>query len=146
VLVYSTAPLESDVDVIGPIEATIWAASSAIDTDWFVKLVDAAPDGRVDRLVEGMIRARYRHSHAEPGPIEPGRVYEYRIEVGPIGARFRAGHRIRVEIASASFPQFDRNMNTGGRFGVETSGAPASQRVLHDAGHPSHVVLPIVPA
>jgi putative CocE/NonD family hydrolase len=146
VLVYSTPALERDVVVIGPVEATIWAASSAVDTDWVVKLVDVAPDGRVDRLCEGMVRARYRHSHASPSPLEPERVYEYRIELGPVGNRFRAGHRIRVEVASASFPQFDRNMNTGGRFGVEASGVPASQRVLHDADHPSYVVLPIVPA
>ena len=146
VLVYSTPPLERDVDVIGPVEARLWAATSGRDTDWFVKLVDVAPDGRVDRLVEGMIRARYRDSASAPAAVEPDRVYEYRIDVGPVGARFKAGHRIRVEIASASFPQFDRNMNTGAAFGVETSGVAASQRVLHDADHPSHVVLPIVPA
>jgi putative CocE/NonD family hydrolase len=146
VLVYSTPPLERDADVIGPVEARVWAATTAPDTDWFVKLVDVAPDGRVDRLAEGMIRARYRASHAQPALLEPDRVYEYRIDVGPVGARFRAGHRIRVEVASASFPQFDRNMNTGGRFGVESSGVPASQRVFHDAEHPSHVVLPIVPS
>ena len=146
VLVYSTPPLERDVDVIGPVEARLWAATSGRDTDWFVKLVDVAPDGRVDRLVEGMIRARYRESAASPTLLEPDRAYEYRIEVGPVGARFHAGHRIRVEVASASFPQFDRNMNTGAPFGVETSGVPATQRILHDAEHPSHVVLPIVPA
>ena len=95
--------------------------------------------------LDGMIRARYRDSHASPTPLEPDRVYEYRIEVGPIANRFRAGHRIRIEVASASFPQFDRNMNTGGPFGAETVGTPATQRVLHDAEHPSHVVLPIVP-
>jgi putative CocE/NonD family hydrolase len=146
VLVYSTPPLEREVDVIGPVEARLWAASSALDTDWVVKLVDVAPDGRVDRLGEGMVRARYRDSHALPTLLEPERAFEYRIDLGPVGTRFRAGHRIRVEVASASFPQFDRNMNTGGRFGVESSGVPAVQHVLHDAEHPSHVVLPIVPA
>lgn len=145
VLVYSSEPLARDADVIGPVEARVWAASSAPDTDWVVKLVDVAPDGRVDRLAEGMIRARYRESQATPRPLEPGRVYEYAVDLGPVGNRFRAGHRIRIEVASASFPQFDRNLNTGGRFGVESSGAVAAQRVLHDADHPSHVVLPIVP-
>lgn len=145
VIVFSTPPLDRNLDVIGPVEARLWAASSAADTDWNVKLVDVAPDGRADRLAEGMIRARYRDSHVEPSLLEPDRVYEYRIELGPVGARFRAGHQIRVEVASASFPQFDRNMNTGGPFGVETAGIPAAQRVFHDAGRPSHVVLPIVP-
>jgi putative CocE/NonD family hydrolase len=126
--------------------AHLYAASSAIDTDWVIKLVDVAPDGRVDRLGEGMIRARYRDSQAAPGPLEPDRVYEYRLDLGPVGNRFRAGHRIRIEVASASFPQFDRNMNTGGPFGVETAGVAAVQRILHDADHASRVVLPIVPA
>lgn len=146
VLVYSTPPLAGDLDVIGPVEARIWAGSSAPDTDWFVKLVDVGPEGRADRVAEGMIRARYRDSDAEPSLLEPGRVHEYRIDLGPVGARFRAGHCIRVEVASASFPQFDRNMNTGGPFGVETSGVPARQQLFHDAERPSHLILPIVPA
>jgi putative CocE/NonD family hydrolase len=146
VLVFSTPPLQADVDVIGPVEARLFAATSAVDTDWLVKLVDVAPDGRVDRLCEGMIRARYRESQAAPRLLEPDRVHEYRIDLGPIGNRFRAGHQIRVEVASASFPQFDRNMNTGGVARTETSGIPAVQTILHDAEHPSHVVLPIVPA
>jgi putative CocE/NonD family hydrolase len=106
--------------------------------------VDVHPDGYVYRLAEGMIRARYRNGHATPEPLEPGEANCYEIDVGPVGNRFGIGHRIRVEIASASFPQFDRNMNTGERFGVETSGVPANQRILHDADHPSQVVLPIV--
>jgi putative CocE/NonD family hydrolase len=145
VLVYSTPPLEHDLDAIGPVEARLFAASSAPDTDWVVKLVDVGPDGRVDRLCEGMIRARYRESQATPTLLEPDRVYEYRIDLGPLGNRFRAGHRIRVEVASASFPQFDRNMNTGGSFGAESTGRPATQRILHDASHPSHIRLPTVP-
>jgi putative CocE/NonD family hydrolase len=92
-----------------------------------------------------MIRARYRDSQSEPNSLEPGRVYHYRIDLGPVGNRFLAGHRIRIEVASASFPQFDRNMNTGGPFGRETRGVTASQRVFHDADRPSAVILPIVP-
>jgi putative CocE/NonD family hydrolase len=145
VLCYTTPPLERDLDVIGPVTARIWASSSALDTDWLVKLVDVAPDGRVDRLCEGMVRARYRESHATPTLLDPGRAYAFDIDLGPVGNRFTAGHRVRVEVASASFPQFDRNMNTGGTFGTETTGIVARQRVLHDAEHASQIVLPIVP-
>lgn len=145
VLVYSTPPLETPVDLVGPVRASIWAATDARDTDWVVKLVDAAPDGTVMRLAEGMIRARYRDSQRSPRPLTPDEVVRYDIEVGPVGCRFQPGHRIRVEIASASFAQFDRNMNTGAPFGVETAGRVAQQRVLHDAEHPSHVVLPVIP-
>jgi putative CocE/NonD family hydrolase len=144
VLCYSTPPLDAPVDVVGPVTARPWAVTDAVDTDWLMKLVDVYPDGYVLRLAEGLIRARYRDSQAAPSPLEPGSAVCYEIDVGPVGNRFEVGHRIRVEVASASFPQFDRNMNTGRPFGVETSCVPARQRILHDADHPSQVVLPIV--
>jgi uncharacterized protein len=144
VLCFTTPPLERDLDVIGPVIARLWAATTAPDTDWMVKLVDVHPDGYVFRLCEGMIRARYRESQAQARLLEPDRIYEYEIDLGPVGVRFLAGHRIRVEIASASFAQFDPNMNTGHVFGEDVRGVPAIQRIFHDAEHPSHVVLPIV--
>ena len=144
VLCYTSPPLDAPLEVIGPVIARIWAASSAPDTDWIVKLVDVHPDGYVFRLAEGMIRARYRESQAAPTLLEPDHVHEYEIDLGPVGVRFLPGHRIRVEIASASFAQFDPNMNTGHPFGEDVAGVPATQRILHDAAHPSHVVLPIV--
>jgi putative CocE/NonD family hydrolase len=72
-------------------------------------------------------------------------LYEYGITLLPVANRFRAGHRIRIEVASASFPAFDRNFNTGNPFGADESGVPAVQLVHHDAEHPSHVLLPVVP-
>jgi putative CocE/NonD family hydrolase len=144
VLCYTSVPLARDMDVVGPVTARIWAVTDAPDTDWLVKLTDVAPDGSVMRLAEGMVRARYRDSQARPSLLEPGRPYPFDIDVGPVGDRFRTGHRIRVEVASASFPQFDRNLNTGGPFGHEAAGRTAHQRILHDAAHPSAIVLPIV--
>jgi putative CocE/NonD family hydrolase len=125
--------------------ARLWASSGASDTDWAVKLCDVYPDGYVLRLCDGMIRARYRHSQSRPVPLEPGRVEEYHIELLPISNLFRRGHRIRVEVASASFPAFDRNTNTGNPLGAAHAGVPAVQRIHHDAERSSHVVLPIVP-
>ena len=145
VLVFSSPPLDREVEVTGPIVAHLWASSSALDTDWVVKVCDVHPDGYVLRLSDGMIRARYRRSQAEPSPLEPGRVEEYVIELLPTSNLFRRGHRIRVEVASASFPAFDRNLNTGNPLGADSSGVPAVQLVHHDAEHPSHVVLPIIP-
>ncbi len=145
VLVYSTPPLEADVEVTGPVRVRLWAASSGRDTDWIVKLVDVHPDGYTFPLSLGMIRARYRESQARPTLLEAGRAYEYAIEMRPVGNLFRAGHRIRVEIASAAFPEFDRNLNTGGAFGAESVGVVATQHVFHDAARPTQVVLPIIP-
>ena len=145
VLVYTTPPLERDLDVIGPLRAHLWAATDARDTDWVVKLVDVAPDGYAFPLSIGMLRARYRASPACQSLLEPWQVYDYAIEMRPVGNRFRAGHRIRVEVASASFPEYDRNLNTGKNFGEDAVGQPASQLVFHDASRPSQIVLPVVP-
>src|SRR5262245_38367891 len=145
VLVYSTPPLARDTEVTGPVVAHLWAATSAPDTDWLVKLVDVYPDGYVFRLSEGVLRARYRESQERPTLLEPGQLYAYTIELAPVGNLFRAGHRIRVEVASASFPQYDRNMNTGHAFGEDTVGVAAVQLVYHDGAHPSYVELPVIP-
>jgi putative CocE/NonD family hydrolase len=144
VLVFSTPPLERDTVLIGSVYARLWAASSAPDTDWVVKLVDVAPDGYAFPLSIGMLRARYRESQTMQKLLEPGRVYEYDIELRPVGNCFMAGHRIRLEVASASFAEFDRNMNTGNAFGCDQVGQPATQLIFHDASRPSHIVLPVV--
>lgn len=144
VLVYTSAPLEGDLEVTGPLHARLWASSSAPDTDWAVKLVDAYPDGYARRVSDGMIRARYRESQSHPQPLEPGRVYEYEIRMLPTAYVFRAGHRIRIEVASSSFAAYDRNLNTGRRLGEDATGETAEQLVYHDAERPSHVLLPIV--
>jgi hypothetical protein len=77
--------------------------------------------------------------------LAPGEAYEYTIDLGATSNVFKAGHRIRVEISSSNFPRFDRNPNTGGRVGYEAELRPALQTVFHNAEHPSHIVLPIIP-
>jgi N-acetylated-alpha-linked acidic dipeptidase len=145
VLVYTSAPLESPVEVTGPIVAHLWAASSATDTDFTVKLVDVHPDGTARALTDGILRARYRKSKTTPEPLTPGRPEELTIDVGATGNVFLAGHRIRVEISSSNFPRFDRNPNTGAPFGEGPAAVPARQTILHDREHPSRIVLPVVP-
>ncbi len=145
VLVYSTPPLAQAVEVTGPISVKLWAASSAPDTDFTAKLVDVDTTGYARNLTDGIIRARYRESTAKPTLIEPGQVYEYTIDLWATSNVFKAGHRMRVEISSSNFPRFDRNSNTGHPFAQDTDLRPAAQTILHDAAHPSHIVLPIVP-
>ncbi len=146
VLVYTSAPLERDIEVTGPIRATIWAASSAPDTDFTVKLVDVHPDGRALNLADGVIRARYRLSLEDPSLIEPHRPYEYQIDAGATSNLFRRGHRIRLEVSSSNFPAIDRNPNSGQPLGVARNSdlQPALQTVFHDAARPSHVTLSVV--
>jgi putative CocE/NonD family hydrolase len=146
VLVYSTPVLDQAVEVTGPIELCLFVASSACDTDFTGKLVDVYPDGRAMILTEGILRARYRNSLTEPKLLEPGTVYELRLNLWATANVFLPGHRIRLEVSSSNFPRFDRNSNTGGEISGETADEyqPAINGVFHDAAHPSHLVLPII--
>jgi len=126
---------------------TLYAASTAVDTDFTAKLVDVHPCGQAINIGEGILRARFRESLEQPQPIEPDRVYEYNILVGSTANVFKAGHRIRVEISSSNFPAFDRNTNSGKPL-AQASPADwfvATQTVFHDNRYPSHIVLPIIP-
>jgi putative CocE/NonD family hydrolase len=145
VLVYSTPPLERDVEVTGPITVTLWAASSAVDTDFTAKLVDVCDHECALNLTDGIIRARYRASSSDPSLIEPGRAYKYTIDLWATSNVFKAGHRIRLEISSSNFPRFDRNTNTGKLISEDTELKLALQTILHDSQHTSYVTLPIVP-
>lgn len=145
VLVYTSAPLERDLEVTGPVEVTLWTESSAPDTDFSAKLVDVTPDGFARNLCDGIIRARYRESLSSPSPIEPGRVYRYVTALAATSNLFRRGHRIRLEISSGNFPRFDRNPNTGHPFAQDAELRTAAQTVYHDGRYPSHITLPVIP-
>lgn len=147
VLVYSTPVLEQDIEVTGPITVHLWAVSSAPDTDFVARLVDVHPNGYAQNLTDGIIRARYRNfGHGEaPSLIEPGKAYEYEIDLWATSNLFKKGHRIRLDITSSNFPRWDRNPNTGHAFGEDSELVIAHQTILHDAEHPSYITLPIVP-
>ncbi len=145
ILVYTTEPLEQDTEVTGPVELKLFAASSAVDTDFTATLTDVHPDGRAIHICEGIRRASFRESLENPTPIEPGEVYEYTISLWETSMVFQAGHRIRLEISSSNFPRFARNLNTGLPLGTSDEMKKATQTVFHDARHASHLVLPIIP-
>jgi putative CocE/NonD family hydrolase len=146
VLVYTTSPLERDTEVTGPITVHLWAVSSAPDTDFVARLTDVFPDGRSFNLTDGIVRARYRHfaPGEPPSLIEPGRPYEYVIDLWATSNVFKAGHRIELQVTSSCFPRWDRNPNTGHPFGADAELQVAHQEILHDREYPSHVVLPMV--
>jgi putative CocE/NonD family hydrolase len=145
ILVYTTPVLEQGLEVTGPLQVHLWAVSSAPDTDFSAKLVDVSPCGYARNVQDGIVRARYREGSGTPTFIKPGEVYEYTIDLSATSNLFKAGHRIRLEISSSNFPRFDRNPNTGGPIGDETELRPAHQTILHDAAHPSHILLPVIP-
>lgn len=146
VLVYTTAPLDRDVEVTGPVQVKLYASSTAPDTDFTAKLVDVFPNGFAMNVADGIIRARYRESWEKTSLMTPGRVYEFTIDLWSTSNVFKKGHQIRVEISSSNFPHYDRNPNTGAEFGTTTELKVATQTIYHDAERPSHIVLPIIPA
>jgi putative CocE/NonD family hydrolase len=145
VLVYSTAPLDQEVEVTGPVKLVLHAASSASDTDFTGKLVDVYPDGKAYNLCEGIIRARYRQGLEKPELLHPEEALPFEIDLWVTSNLFQRGHRIRLEVSSSNFPRFDRNPNSGKAFGTDTELLSAKQTVFHDREHPSHLVLPIIP-
>ncbi len=146
VLVYSTEPLAEDVEVTGPIKLTLYASSSAPDTDFTAKLVDVGSGGVAYNLTDGIIRARVRESPSSPSLITPGKVYEYNIDMWSTSNLFKAGHRIRLEVSSSNFPRFDRNPNTGHDLFSDAETRPALQTVMHERNFASHLTLPVIPA
>jgi len=145
VLVYSSEPLRADTEITGPVTVDLWASSTAPDTDFTAKLEVVEPDGEVINLNNGIMRTAFRDSLTSPQPAVPGRAYEYQIAIFPTSYLFRAGEAIRLEISSSDYPQFAPNPNTGQPFGQSADTQPATQTILHDAAHPSAVVLPIIP-
>lgn len=145
ILVYQTDPLTDSLTFAGPVSAVLYASSSAKDTDWFMRLMEVEESGEIFGLAEGKIRARFRKSTKTPEMLKPGEVYEYTLDLWQTGITIPKGRRLRVEVASASFPIFSRNLNTGGHNEMETNYVPAEQVIYHDAKHPSHVLLPVIP-
>lgn len=143
VLVYTTAPLPDGMDVVGPLQMILYASSTARDTDFVARLSDVFPDGRAIQLQSGILRARYRGPLDEPELLEPGQIYRFEIDLCATANRFKAGHRLRVDICSADFPHFDRNSNLGGEAGEPLV---AHQRIYHDAEHASHLRMFVLPA
>lgn len=144
VLVYSTPPLDQDVDVTGPVQLELFAKSSAVDTDYTAKLVDVGPDGFAKNLTEGIVRARYRNSQENAELMKPGQIYRFTVDLWATANVFLKGHRLRLEVSSSNFPRFDKNPNTGESVGTSGRLVRATNTIYHDAEHPSALILPIV--
>jgi uncharacterized protein len=145
VLVYSTGPLSQDMEATGPVSVELYAKSSAADTDFTAKLVDVWPNGFAQNLTEGIVRARYRNSREKATLLNPGEVYKFAIDLWSTSNVFKKGHKLRIEISSSNFPRFDRNLNTGQSAASSSVSVSATNTILHDAKHPSALVLPVVP-
>ena len=149
VLVFETEPLHKAIEITGDLAAKLFVTSSARDTDFTARLIDVYPTstehpkGCSLLISEGILRMRYRDGRTKGELIEPHVHYAITIELGPTSNVFKCGHRIRIDISSSSFPQYDVNPNTGEPLGHHTKTEIARQSIFHDAERPSHIVLPL---
>ena len=145
ILVYSTEPLQKEIEATGPVQLTVYVASDAADTDFTGKLADVFPDGKTLLICDGILRARYRNGLDRPELMENGKIYKLDIFLGNTSVLFKKGHKIHIEVSSSNFPRFDRNPNTGADIATETNLQTARQSVFHDADYPSCLILPVIP-
>ena len=156
VLCYDTEPSDTPLRIWGPISATLYAATTATDTAFFVLLDDVAPNGKITRLTDGVLKASFREideGMSRPGlPFHPftqrelpvsGQVYEYQIELRPIFHTIKAGHRLRCRVQSND-PMFMNFLHTV--YNTEMMPWPSHNSLYHDSEYPSHLLLPIIPS
>jgi putative CocE/NonD family hydrolase len=145
-LTFSSAPLEQPLEVTGPLTINLWASTSAVDTDFVVRLCDVWPDGISRLLAEGILRARYRDGFEQPVWLQPGRVYLFKIDLVATSNVFMPGHQIRVDVMSSSWPRFNVNPNITSSLGAYSGSdlTPALQTIFHDGNYPSHIILPVI--
>lgn len=145
ILVYTGEPLTQPLAIAGPVKMKLFAATDGPDTDWVVKLIDVHPNGFAMNIAEGILRARYRQGTDKLELLKAGEVYEYEVDLVGTANVFLPGHRVRVDVTSSHFPQFDRNPNTGEPFGSSSKVRVAKQTIYHTTARPSHILLPVVP-
>ena len=145
VLVYTSPAFQQDTEVTGPVSLELYVSSSAVDTDFTGKLVDVWPNGFAQNLTDGILRARYRNSMEQAELMNPGEIYKLTIDLWSTSNVFLAGHKLRLEIASSSFPRFDRNLNIGASPESSAAHIPATNVIYHDHDHPSALIVPVAP-
>jgi hypothetical protein len=151
VLVFQTPPLEQDLEITGRLVVTVWAASSAPDTDFTAKLVDVYPPSRDFpqglhlNVADSIVRGRFRNGTAQAELLTPGQPSTFTIEMYPTSLLVKRGHRLRLDLSSSNFPRFDVNPNTGEPLNGNRRWAVAENTIFHDATRPTHIVLPVIP-
>jgi putative CocE/NonD family hydrolase len=151
VLSFATPPLAADLEIAGPVELRLWVGCETPDADIHAKLIDEYPpgadypEGFTMNLSEGLLRLRYRDSWEQPSPMRPGEVYAVTIALFPTANLFKAGHRLRLDLAGSNFPHFDINPNSGEPEGTASRPQIARSRIFADPARPSHLVLPVIP-
>ena len=145
VLVFTGPPLPRAVDVVGHVRARVHVRPDLAHADLFVRLCDVGPDGASRNVVDGIRRLDPRTVPAADVTVGADGVLAVDVELFPTAYRFRAGHRLRVQVAGGAFPRFARNLGTGEPFATAATGRRCRFEVHHDAAHPSRLELPVLP-
>ena len=138
VVVFTGPVLRRDLVALGPVRATVHVRAEVEHLDVFVRVCDVDEAGRSVNVTDGIRRI----TPTDPGPAADGSV-AVAIDLWPVGHRFAAGHRLRVQVSGGAHPRFARHPGTGAALGEADVLVPREREILHDAAHPSHVVLPI---
>ena len=147
VLVYQGEPVTEEVTIAGPVQPTLFVATTGTDGDWIVKVIDVHPDGTQELVRGDVTRAKFRRSFEKPEPLVPGRVARLDFVMPDVFHTFGTGHRIMVQVQSSWFPLVDRNPQTF----VDIYRASASdfrsatQQVFRSAAQASRVTFRVLP-
>jgi len=141
VLVYTSDPFETEMEIIGPLKVILYASTEGNDTDFTAKLVEVRQDGYARIIEDGIIRGRFRNSKEKPQLMTPGKIYKLTIDLGSTAIRIDKGNRLRLEISSSNFPKYDRNPNTGEYPTMAENFEKVKQYIYHTLKYPSHIIL-----
>jgi uncharacterized protein len=145
VLVYSSDPFKETTRIVGDVNVTLSVSSNVSDTDFMVKLVDVDPAGHAYNLADTALRMRYRNGYHANVRMQPGQVYSVSLTGMITATDLLPGHRLRIEIAGTNFPNYERNLNTGGRNFDETTAKVARNRVAHSSRNASFIDYAVMP-
>jgi putative CocE/NonD family hydrolase len=145
VLVYTSDAFAETTRIVGDVNVSLSVASSVADTDFMVKLIDVDADGRAYNLTDTAIRMRYRNGYQTIASMRPGQVYPVSLTGMVTATDMLPGHRLRIEVASTNFPNYERNLNSGGRNFDEAISHVARNRVVHTAVNPSYIEYTVMP-
>ena len=123
----------------------LYVSSTAKDTDFTAKLIDVYPDGRAYNVQDGILRVRYRDGFTKKVWMEEGNTYRIELDMSITSRYFQPGHKIRLQVSSSNFPNFERNLNTGGNNFDESEWVIAENTIHHSKIYPSHLILPVIP-
>jgi len=144
VILFDTIPLAEPVEVTGHIQAILYVDSSAVDTDLSVRFCDVYPDGKSYLMAEGMLRLRYRDGFETAKLLQPGQIYEAKIDLWPTSVVINKGHRMRITITNSNYPRFDLNPGAGKVAHEAKKMIKQTNRIHCSNTYPSRIILPIV--